>query len=277
MDRTCRALCAFVLLLVAVSAQAAQSLAACYFNVYPVGNGMPVSGADPDFFVSEECCDTSPQAVNSVLGPNGLPWYRGGGTAAYPIRDVNAKGEITWWSPAFNAHVHSAGYGSITLPFKDVAMFPPQGQNPSGNDGSVRLTAVFSGVFTLSAPGPVTFSLGSDDDSFLYVDGNLVVAEEGVHQNLRVNATSGLLAAGRHIVTLFYADRQPAGASLTFSIVSPENLAVTPAETSLVSAAHCPADLEIPAPAKRPPRHPVVSKLTGATVTGDDLGARTGG
>ena len=48
------------------------------------------------------------------------------------------------------------------------------------NDANLFETAVFKGVFDLSSPEAVEFQLGSDDDSFIYVDGVLIGQNPGI-------------------------------------------------------------------------------------------------
>jgi hypothetical protein len=249
---------------------AQQILGACYFTVAPVG----VSGqahavraaVDPDFFAIEECCDVSDRAVTGRLGPRGLPVYAGfrdsGLRAA--INDLDSDNEITWWSPALDRNVHPSGAGAIALPYRNGAMFPPDGRRADGNDRLSRLTSVFTGAFDLPAQATVTFELGSDDDGFLYVDDALVLANGGIHaaNSPTLIAVAPSLAAGHHRVTLFYADRQGAGAELYFSVVAPKELQIR-ATNSPYCDAHdlsMPQISQAPVPAPKPPAPPMAGK-----------------
>ncbi len=171
-----------------------STLGATYYQVLD-------SAGDPDFNSG-----TFPVvAAGSSLGPDGLPVATG-------VNDLNSASEITWWSPAFNTHVTQTGTGSITLPFSGN-QYPP---NATGtNDETAFETAKYAGTFSLGGPGTVTFTLGSDDDTFLYVDGTLVTQNPGVHGVTTATSTSGLLTAGTHQLTLFYADRENTGAFLS--------------------------------------------------------------
>ena len=64
----------------------------------------------------------------------------------------------------------------------------------------------------------VTFNLGSDDDSFLYLNTALLVQNGGVHPDKSAPVTTSILSPGSYLITLFYVDRQQTGASLQFSI-----------------------------------------------------------
>ena len=186
----------------AVAANVNATLSAAYYEV--------ASHSDPDFNVG-----TMPNvAAGSMLGPNGLPVA----TASYGVQDVNAvTHEITWWSPQMNAHVISTGTGTVSLPYSSN-MYAPN--STGSNDGQFFETAVFSGNLTLSSPSVVSFTLGSDDDSFIYVDGTLIGQNPGVHGVTTVQFSSPTLGAGQHSVAIFYADRQVVGANLSLSLIS---------------------------------------------------------
>ena len=169
-------------------------LSATYYQVLD-------AAGDPDFNSG-----TFPVVANgSALGPDGLPVGAG-------VYDLNGASEITWWSPAFNSNVTQTGTGTITLPYSGN-MYPPN--STGGDDSTAFETAKFSGLFTLDGSGTVTFTLGSDDDTFLYVDGSLIGQNPGVHGVTTVVFTSPTLAAGAHSIDLFYADRENTGAYLS--------------------------------------------------------------
>ena len=185
------------------------TLAAQYFQV--------LDNTDPDFNVF----NTPNVANGSSLGANGLPVA----TSPFGVNDVNpVTHEITWWSPTLNTHVMATGTGTIALPYSSN-MFPPN--STGGNDGTAFETAVFTGAFTLAAPGTVEFQLGSDDDSFIYVDGALFGQNPGVHGVTNVDFTSPTLGAGGHTLNVFFADRQNTGAFLSLNLLSTD-VVITP-------------------------------------------------
>jgi PEP-CTERM motif len=184
------------------------TLSATYYEV--------ADGSDPDFNVY-----STPNVLNgSSLGLNGLPVA----TAPYGVNDVDpSTGEIEWWSPSLDTNVKETGTGTITLPYSSN-MFPP---NSTGtNDASFFETAVFSGKFNLAGPGTVSFTLGSDDDSFIYIDGTLIGQNPGVHAVTTVEFTSPTLTSGAHTIEVFYDDRQNVAASLSLSADS--DITITP-------------------------------------------------
>ncbi|HSZ52511.1 MAG TPA: PEPxxWA-CTERM sorting domain-containing protein [Caulobacteraceae bacterium] len=184
------------------------TLGATYYEV--------ADGSDPDFNTNS----TPNVLVGSTLGVNGLPVA----TAPYGVNDVDpTTHQIEWWSPKLDSNVVKTGTGTITLPYSSN-MFAP---NSTGtNDESFFETAVFKGSFSLAGPGTVSFTLGSDDDSFIYIDGVLIGENPGVHAITTVEFTSPTLAAGSHSIDVFYDDRQNVAASLSLSADS--DITITP-------------------------------------------------
>lgn len=180
---------------------------------YEVAN----NGTDPDFQVYS----TPNVADGSALGPHGLPVA----TLPYGVNDVDpTTGEIEWWAPALDSHVVETGTGTIVLPYASN-MYPPN--STGNNDASFFETAVFKGTFDLAGPGTVSFTLGSDDDSFIYVDGTLIGQNPGVHGVTTVEFTSGMLPAGSNSIEVFYDDRHTTGAYLSLSLDSDITIAPT--------------------------------------------------
>ncbi len=163
--------------------------------------------------------------LQSALGPNGMPVVNvgyGGPT----LTDVNgATGELTWWNPALNSRVTATGSGIATNPVEDFSFFPPNGNGGSNANGF--LTAVFSGVITLSTAQSVNFTFGGDDDIFLFVDGLVVGQLGGVHAYTEASPTTAVLAAGSHTFKAFYADRNTTDAAIKFRI-NTRDIVVTP-------------------------------------------------
>jgi len=205
-----KALWAAAALSLAFAAQAAHAdgvgatFAINYFKV--------AAGTDPDFPGG----GTPIVLAGSSLGVNGLP-------VGANVNDI-VSGQIAWWNPALNSHVIADGTGTVSLPF-DVAMYAPHGTGI--NDNAFFETAVLSGNFTLAAPSTISFHMGSDDDSFLYVDGVLFGQNPGIHSISAVDFTSPLLGLGSHTIELFYADRQHTGAELSLSLNS-QGIVITP-------------------------------------------------
>ena len=175
--------------------------------------------------------------VQSALGVNGLPVLN---TPAYGCTsgcysptgapsDVLSDGEITYWSPALNnggsggtSDVTLTGTGVVTLPYSNNTFFPPSGtgscDGPSPCDG--YQAAVLSGTINAPTSESISFSIGSDDMAFVYLDGSIVCDDGGVHASASVPCTSAVISAGDHTIDLFYVDINQVAAALDFSITT---------------------------------------------------------
>jgi hypothetical protein len=173
------------------------------------------SSGDPDINIY----NTPIVADGSSLGPNGMPVATGG------VNDINpGTNEITWWSPSLNSNVVATGTGTISLPYSSN-MYAPN--STGSNDSAFFETAMFSGNFNLAAASTVQFQLGSDDDTFIYVDGTLFGQNPGVHSVTNVSFTTPELTAGNHNIKVFYADRHQTGAYLSLNLLS-SGVVITP-------------------------------------------------
>jgi fibro-slime domain-containing protein len=157
--------------------------------------------------------------VQSSLGPNGLPVVSALGATRNPsigsgnITEVNAFNEILWWTPGqYGATFEKTQVD--TLAFNFSTNFFPDGQ--SGN-GTYFRSVHWSGTFNLASPGTATFTLGADDDAWLFIDGQLAVDCGGVKALLAAPTAVIGLGAGTHTVDLFFADRNTVQSALQFS------------------------------------------------------------
>jgi fibro-slime domain-containing protein len=89
--------------------------------------------------------------------------------------------------------------------------FFPDGKKADGAENGYR-TVHWSGTFVQPQAGSVGFQLGSDDDSWVFVDGVLVVDNGGVKPEADAPYTVTHLATGAHRFDVFFADRHGSGA-----------------------------------------------------------------
>ena len=184
------------------------------------------------------CCNVWPDEVTSTLGPNGFPVLNPNFNAEHSgdpqnqIHETNSgTGELTWWNPALNAAVTFTGTSTVTLPINQN-MYPPNGGGSDDANGFQGV--ILTGTLVVPTTESVTFNMGSDDDSFLYLNNSLLVQNGGVHPNSAAPVTTDLLSPGSYLLTLFYVDRQQTGASLQFSLDTQDvTLTATPLPAGL--------------------------------------------
>jgi hypothetical protein len=181
--------------------------------------------------------------VQNALGPNNLPvlnlsqygctsdCYTQSGAPGFPsgtssstpnVNVNNTTGEITYWSPSQNPYVTETKSTTTTLPFNVPAnFFPPNGTGTSGDGGSAGYqAAMLYGTITAPTKETLSFSIGSDDIAFAYIDGQVVCSDGGVHGSSSVACTTPTVSAGTHTFDLFFVDINQVQAGLTFSINS---------------------------------------------------------
>jgi len=204
-------------------AAAAASLGAFAFTAAPAEAG-PISGLTATLYVLapnhpdvEHGIDGSAVTglVNPTLSAGGLPTVSALGASfsgqSGPITDVNAAGELQWWTP-HGGIVSFESSNTISLPYNQH-LFPNSGS--SDGTGVGYSSARLDGTFSLPSAGSITINLGSDDDAWVFIDGNLLVDNGGVHADVVAPTTSSSLAAGTHRIDVFYADRHMVQSQLT--------------------------------------------------------------
>jgi fibro-slime domain-containing protein len=161
--------------------------------------------------------------VGPKLGPDGLPVVspagRTGSQVSGHITDVNDSGEILWWSTSSPHGVKLEKVVSECLPIDNGAMFA----DGFSDDNTYFLTAHYEGYFDTPNATTVGLSEGSDDDSWIFIDGNLVVDNGGVKPRADAPYTSAKLSPGQHKLDIFYADRHSTAAALGFNPQFPVN------------------------------------------------------
>jgi fibro-slime domain-containing protein len=196
------------------------------------------SSANPDF---QKGIDGSivTGLVNTGLGPNGLPVVSALGMTNYgpsgPITQFDATThELNWWTPgASGTDITADGTGTIAVPFSGIdAGFFPSGQTSNAN---YFRTAIFSGNLDIPGSASYTFSLGSDDDAWLFIDGQLVGDNGGIKGGVPSVFNTGTLSSGSHSVDLFFADRHVTESGVTFAPEFTVTTTPEPASMSLIA------------------------------------------
>jgi PEP-CTERM motif len=207
-------------LLAAVPSAHADTIFSVQYFAAPTGTGDFHNGGVSTNGVSDS------NYVTSTLGPDGLPVFvgagfnnDGGNTLAPGAAYLNGSNEILYWTPGQNGIV-SAGTGTINFTTNPtVSMFVAAPLNPNpGSNSAYEETAILTGQFTTSgASTPVQFTVGADDEAFVYLDGQLIETLAGIHGLNPGPSASVNVGAGLHTVKIFYADLDVVDAQLSFS------------------------------------------------------------
>ncbi len=178
-----------------------------------------IASNDPD--ANALCCGYSFNEVLNHLGPNGLPMLNPTATLTggkLPT-DVNGFGELTYWSPSFNPHVTLTSTGVVSLPFNvPYNFFPPNGTGTADGGANGYQAAYLSSTLHAPTTESISFTIGSDDMAFAFLDGQVVCDDGGVHASTAGVCTSGLISAGNHSLELFFVDINQVQSGLTFSV-----------------------------------------------------------
>ena len=170
----------------------------------------------------------TPGLVEPMLGPDGFPVVSAFGKTddggSHPITDRNALDEILWWT-AGQEGVTAWKTQTDTLPLDNYNLFPFD-RGCDGQCGGGYVAAYWTGTFNLASAQQLTFNLGSDDDSWLFIDGQLLLDNGGIPGLQNASLTADL-SSGDHSLALFFADRHTVGSGIRFDIVpTPEPMSL---------------------------------------------------
>jgi fibro-slime domain-containing protein len=184
-----------------------------------------------------------PNIVGSTLGLDGKPVYVGdplNGTATtHAGNGFTAKQNFDqWYNDVLGINMTTTKDIVLTKQADgyfhyDNASFFPIDNELFGNEGlahNYSFTAEYHGQFVYQTGQQFTFA--SDDDSFVFINDQLVLNLGGVHQaeNHTVNLdTLGLTAGQEYPFDFFYAERNPGGA-----VMSMWTAQLTPEPTTMV-------------------------------------------
>jgi hypothetical protein len=211
---------ALLCLFAGATAAKADTLTLTYFTI---------AANDPD--ANHLASGTFSNEVQNKLGADFLPVLNtstyGCTSNCYAIAGAPTQllsdGEITYWSPLNNTYVTQTSQTTTTLPFNNDKLFAPNGTGKcdgggQGCDGFQALT--LTGQISAASTEQLTFSLSSDDMAFVYIDGNLVCSDGGIHAIATGTCTTPTISEGSHSFALYFVDLNTVASGLNFSITT---------------------------------------------------------
>jgi len=138
---------------------------------------------------------------------------------------VEFEGPITGLIPGDNPFNHPNWWDIAKLAFEQNDSSLTFGDNflpvDEGKDGDpFHFSAHWRALLNVSADGSYGYTLGSDDDAWLYIDGNMVEDLGGVHAPVTRN-NSIFLTQGQHVFNLYFAERHTVQSYLYFEWTTP--------------------------------------------------------
>lgn len=178
-------------------------------------------------------CSAAVTKVTSQAGWN-AEYYDWNETSPNMAKDdkavFNSPLETSWYNPQYLVKT------KLDTNLKFGPRFYPVDEFKTDNQAhNYYFGAHWSGNLNVPATGNYAYVLASDDDSWVLIDGQVVINNGGRHRPTEIKKTLNL-TAGSHRIDVYYAERYPVGTAMTFYFSDPK-LVVTTGQNLL----SCPA------------------------------------
>lgn len=144
---------------------------------------------------------------------------------------VSSSDSYQWYTPKFykfNRVDSNLMFGANFYPFDvapyNVAPYADSAQRIGGHEYHFGVHS--SAKVIVPVTGNYAYTLSSDDDAWVLVDGVVVVDNHGIHAASTLNGTINM-TAGTHIVDVYFAERHTVDSQLSFEFTD-KSIAITP-------------------------------------------------
>ncbi|MEN6318372.1 MAG: PA14 domain-containing protein [Syntrophaceae bacterium] len=136
-----------------------------------------------------------------------------------------------WWSPSYQVGQRVDSTNDLKNNF--ASSWFPAIVNTGLSGDPYHFAVKWTGQFYVDADKAYTYSMGSDDDAWLFIDGKLVLDLGGVH-GITYNSYTISLTKGYHDIDIFFAERHTSQSGFQLNFFSDLEPTPTPEPTTMI-------------------------------------------